>query len=78
MHSNTVPNQTTFAFPRGVLGEWNDVEIFGAINQSICIVPGNEEFILCVCEESIESLKDFKILNTIFEIQHESTKDTNT
>ena len=78
MHSNTAPNQTTFAFPRGVLGEWNDVEIFGAINQSICIVPGNEEFILCVCEESIESLKDSKILNTIFEIQHESTKDTNT
>lgn len=78
MHSNTAPNQTIFSFPRGVLGEWNDVEIFGAINQSICIVPGNEEFILCVCEESIESLKDSKILNTIFEIQHEPTKDTNT
>ena len=71
MHVNEFANQTIFSFPQNILGEWNNIEIFGPTNQSIYLVPGNADFISCVCEESIRNLNDSKSLNQFFEIQQE-------
>jgi hypothetical protein len=71
MHVNEFSNQTIFSFPQNILGEWNNIEIFGPTNQSIYLVPGNADFISCVCEESIRNLNDSKSLNQFFEIQQE-------
>jgi len=71
MHVNEFANHTIFSFPQNILGEWNNIEIFGPINQSIYFVPGNADFISCICEEDITSLYDSKSLNHFFEIQQE-------
>ena len=71
MHVNEFANQTIFSFPQNILGEWNNIEIFGPTNQSIYLVPGNADFVSCVCEESIRNLNDSKSFNHFFEIQRE-------
>ena len=68
LHSHIAPNQTIFTFPRSVLGEWNSIQIFGPKNQSIFLVPGNDDFISSVCEESIDCLNLPLILKPFFEI----------
>jgi serine/threonine protein kinase len=71
MHVNDLANQTIFSFPQNILGEWNNIEIFGPTNQSIYLVPGNADFISCICEENITNLNDSKSLNHFFEIHQE-------
>lgn len=75
MHVNDSANQTIFSFPQNILGEWNIIEIFGPTNQSIYLVPGNADFISCICEESITSLNDSISLKYFFEIQQEHTNN---
>lgn len=71
MHVNEFANQTIFSFPQNILGEWNNIEMFGPTNQSIYLVPGNADFISCICEENITNLNVSKSLNHFFEIQQE-------
>ena len=71
MHVNEFANQTIFSFPQNILGEWNNIEIFGPTNQSIYLVPGNADFISCICEENIINLNDSESLKHFFEIQQE-------
>ena len=71
MHVNDLANQTIFSFPQNILGEWNNIEIFGPTNQSIYLVPGNADFISCICEENIANLNDSKSLTHFFEIHQE-------
>jgi hypothetical protein len=71
MHVNDLANQTIFSFPQNILGEWNNIEMFGPTNQSIYLVPGNADFISCICEENITNLNVSKSLNHFFEIQQE-------
>ncbi len=71
LHSNTTPNQTIFSFPPSILGEWNSIEIFGPTNQSIYFVPGNDDFISCICEENTNLPSGLDAINHFFEIQQE-------
>jgi hypothetical protein len=75
MHVNDFANQTIFSFPQNILGEWNNIEIFGPTNQSIYLVPGNADFISCICQENITSLNDSISLKYFFEIQQEHTNN---
>lgn len=71
MHDNEFANHTIFSFPQNILGEWNNIEIYGPTNQSIYFLPGNADFISCTCEENITSLNESKSLKHFFEIQQE-------
>lgn len=72
LHSNTAPNQAIISFPRSVLGEWNSLQMTGPENQSIYLVPGNDDFISFVCEENIDDPNKSLVLNHFFEIQRQS------
>lgn len=78
MHGNEFANHTIFSFPQNILGEWNNIEIYGPTNQSIYFLPGNADFISCTCEENITSLDDSKSLKYFFEIQQEHINDFDT
>lgn len=75
-HLHTAPNQTILSFPRYILGEWNSVQIFGPTNQSIYLVPGNDDFISCVCEEKIGCFNQSSVLNHFFNIQKQHQNET--
>jgi len=77
MHVNESANQSIFSFPQNILGEWNNIEIFGPTNQSIYFLPGNVDFISCICVENITSFNDSKSLNNFFEIQQEQLNNGN-
>jgi len=77
MHVNESANHTIFSFPQNILGEWNNIEIFGPTNQSIYFLPGNADFILCICEENITNLNDSKSISRFFEIHQEHINNIN-
>jgi len=72
LHSNTAPNQAIITFPRSILGEWNSLQMFCPTNQSIYLIPGNDDFISCVCEENIDKSNHSLVLNHFFEIQNQN------
>ena len=72
LHSNTAPNQAIITFPRSILGEWNSLQMFCPTNQSIYLIPGNDDFISCVCEENIDKSNHSLVLNHFFEIQQQN------
>jgi len=77
MHVNESANHTIFSFPQNILGEWNNIEILGPTNQSIYFLPGNADFILCICEENITNLNDSKSISRFFEIHQEHINNIN-